>query len=301
MRVGGMVDATTTTSATVVAVKSDHVDDDNHRTMEKRRLCLRTLKGYFMSTKNSSDYAARRQKAKRDHGSGAGVVLPPDFTVPFCRRCNHPTPTARWNASTTAAAAAPTHVPPHHGLCPFHDDFYNSGSYEILNLIVDGNLLSCEACIYQFHNGRLNKKLCHVDGCERKKKTRPGDKQKSGDGNSNMNPGDGASNCGSVHVNDEDFRDKSDQKERRRCDGDVNGKKNTAAGRGTGCHSKMSSPAVAWMGAGNDVRITRRASSQVTQTSETKTKADIVNKSSIDQSSQSTVMERGPPDVARSE
>ena len=65
-----------------------------------------------MSTGNSSDQAERKR---------ADVEAPP---VPFCHRC-------RDSASSL----------PHHGLCPHHTDFYNSGSYEILNLVVDGCIL----------------------------------------------------------------------------------------------------------------------------------------------------------------
>ena len=116
-----------------------------------------------------------------------------------------------------AASSMQRAAPPHHGLCPFHDDFYNSGSYEILNLIVDGNLLSCEACAYQFDHGRPNKELCHIDGCERKRDTRSGKKRTSGGGDSRINSVVDASNRGTVRVND---GKKSERKEMRRCDGD---------------------------------------------------------------------------------
>jgi hypothetical protein len=132
----------------------------------KRQQCLRSLKEYFMSTKNSSTYATQLQQR--------GMIASSVTAVPFCHRCN--------NSQSSATIA------PHHGLCPHHADFYNSGSYEILNLIVDGNLLNCEACMYQFEHGRLNKELCHIDGCERKKKVNGKNKSKKtlvvGDGSS---------------------------------------------------------------------------------------------------------------------
>ena len=124
----------------------------------KRQQCLRSLKDYFMSTKNSSTYATQLQQR--------GMIASPTTAIPFCHRC--------YSQSSATIAS----VLPHHGLCPHHADFYYSGSYEILNLIVDGNLLNCEACMYQFEHGRLNKDLCHIDGCERKKKVNGKNKSK---------------------------------------------------------------------------------------------------------------------------
>eukprot|EP00804_Cyclotella_cryptica_P007386 CCRYP_002601-RA/>CCRYP_002601-RA protein AED:0.16 eAED:0.16 QI:1171/1/1/1/1/1/4/1309/1304 len=106
-----------------------------------KRQCLHELKEYFMSTQNSSEYA-RKKHGSKDHPS------PP--IVPFCLPCKNPVLTL-----------------PHHGLCPKHADFFNSGSYEILNLIVDGNRIGCEACVFHFENGRPNKHLQHIVGCER--------------------------------------------------------------------------------------------------------------------------------------
>jgi hypothetical protein len=103
-----------------------------------------------MSTQNSSVYARKHQHSD-DHPS------PPQ--VPFCIACKNPA----------------TQLP-HHGLCPKHADFFNSGSYEILNLVVDGNILKCEACSYHFDNGRPNKQLEHIDGCEKGKKKKGTDK-----------------------------------------------------------------------------------------------------------------------------
>ena len=107
----------------------------------RKRECLRRLKEYFMSTGNSSDQAERKR---------ADVEAPP---VPFCHRC-------RDSASSL----------PHHRLCPHHTDFYNSGSYEILNLVVDGCILGCGACVHQFDQGRPSKDLPHGRGCKRTKR-----------------------------------------------------------------------------------------------------------------------------------
>lgn len=104
-----------------------------------KRQCLHELKEYFMSTQNSSSYARKHQNSD-DHPA------PP--RVPFCIACKNPA----------------TQLP-HHGLCPKHADFFNSGSYEILNLLVDGNILKCEACSFHFDNGRPNKQLPHATGC----------------------------------------------------------------------------------------------------------------------------------------
>ncbi|KAL7486337.1 LOW QUALITY PROTEIN: hypothetical protein ACHAW6_011928 [Cyclotella cf. meneghiniana] len=142
---------------------SDKVDSPESYTKEiqsvsaslVKRKCLHELKEYFMSTQNSSEYA-RAKHGRTDHPS------PP--LVPFCRPCN--------NSAMRL---------PHHGLCPKHVDFFNSGSYEILNLIVDGNRIGCEACEFHFQNGRPNKHLEHIAGCERRnkkggqKKSRPND------------------------------------------------------------------------------------------------------------------------------
>lgn len=119
----------------------------------KKRQCLHDLKEYFMATNNSSEYARSNPNAHSQ--------LP---LVPFCHVCINPT-------------LANQHLP-HHGLCPKHADFYDSGSYEILNLIVDGNEIGCEACVYQFDMGRRNKSLEHDVRCERsgggKKKSEKG-------------------------------------------------------------------------------------------------------------------------------
>ena len=107
-----------------------------------------------MSTKNSSAYASK-------HSS----IAPP--IVPYCHKCKYESKTA--DASLSQSQSSTLSTLPHHGLCPKHSDFYNSGSYEVLNLIVDGNLLDCEACIHQFRSGRLNKKLVHCGQCTRGK------------------------------------------------------------------------------------------------------------------------------------
>ena len=106
-----------------------------------KRQCIHELKEYFMSTQNSSDYAKKHQNSS-DH------PVPPQ--VPFCIACSHPATKL-----------------PHHGLCPKHNDFFNSGSYEILNLLVDGNILKCEACSFHFEKGRPNKDLEHIQGCQK--------------------------------------------------------------------------------------------------------------------------------------
>ena len=106
-----------------------------------------------MSTKNSSTYA-------RKHRSSDAYPVPPQLL--FCIACKNPATKL-----------------PHHGLCPKHNDFFNSGSYEILNLLVDGNLLKCEACTFHFENGRPNKLLEHIAGCEKGGKKRSNDKMSS--------------------------------------------------------------------------------------------------------------------------
>lgn len=136
--------------------------DEREEGMNKRQQCLRSLKEYFMSTKNSSTYATQLQQRG---------IASPTTAVPFCHNCSN-------NQSSVTISPTASLVLPHHGLCPYHADFYNSGSYEILNLIVDGNLLNCEACMYQFEHGRLNKELCHIDECERKKKVTGKNKSK---------------------------------------------------------------------------------------------------------------------------
>ncbi|KAL7554506.1 hypothetical protein ACHAWF_017963 [Thalassiosira exigua] len=114
-----------------------------------KRERLREFKEYFMSTRNSAKCA--RSKT-------------PDFeppSAPFCRRCrmdSHP-PLTQLSQNSMSL--------PHHGLCPLHPDFYDSGSYEILNLVVDGNLLGCRACAKQFDAGRPDKTLSHENGCKR--------------------------------------------------------------------------------------------------------------------------------------
>lgn len=106
-----------------------------------KRQCLHELKEYFMSTQNSSEYARKNQNSN-------DYPTPPQ--MPFCIACKNP--------STQL---------PHHGLCPKHADFFVSGSYEILDLLVDGNILQCEACMFHFDNGRPNKHLEHMAGCEK--------------------------------------------------------------------------------------------------------------------------------------
>lgn len=125
-----------------------------------KRQCLHELKEYFMSTQNSSEYARKHQHSD-DHPA------PPK--VPFCIACK--------NSATQL---------PHHGLCPKHADFFNSGSYEILNLLVDGNILKCEACSFHFDNGRPNKQLQHIDGCEKGRKKKTGAKNASNGSQKNI-------------------------------------------------------------------------------------------------------------------
>jgi len=102
----------------------------------KKEQVINHLKSYFMTTKNSSDYAKK-----------ANVEAP---LVPFCHRCTNT-----------------IEYLPHHALCPKHPDFFNSGSYEILCILVDGFDHKCEACMFQFDNGRPNKKLTHAPTCNR--------------------------------------------------------------------------------------------------------------------------------------
>eukprot|EP00984_Skeletonema_dohrnii_P013522 scaffold5596_cov132-Skeletonema_dohrnii-CCMP3373.AAC.2 len=113
-----------------------------------KQRCIRSLKEYFMSTQNSAACA----QSKLNSSSG-GMELP---LVTFCHNCN--------NQNNNALSQVP-----HHGLCPKHEDFFVSGSYEILNLIVDGNLLGCNACMHHFENGRPNKQLVHLENCKRYK------------------------------------------------------------------------------------------------------------------------------------
>ena len=122
-------------------------EDSSSIPLTKQR-CIRNLKGYFMSTQNSAAYA----QSKLNSSSG-GMELP---LVTFCHNCN--------NQNNNALSQVP-----HHGLCPKHEDFFVSGSYEILNLIVDGNLLGCNACMHHFENGRPNKQLVHLENCKRYK------------------------------------------------------------------------------------------------------------------------------------
>ncbi|KAL7539465.1 hypothetical protein ACHAXR_010606 [Thalassiosira sp. AJA248-18] len=169
--------------------RKHHGDNVN----ESRDL-LQELKRYFMSTKNSSTFAQKQQSINNEsNDNGFQHHAPP--TVSFCHKCkannssnNPPPPISQQSVSTTAATL------PHHGLCPHHPDFYNSGSYEILNLIVDGNLLGCDACIYQFEKGRLNKKLVHGNGCKRRKKNKKSKKQKEVGGG-------GGGDCGKTKTN----------------------------------------------------------------------------------------------------
>ena len=291
-----------TTAPTEAPIRKDDGDGDDDDMMGIRQRCLHSLKKYFMSTKNSSKYAMhlQRQQAKRNHGSGAGILLPTDLAVPFCRRCSRPS-SASSRSTSTAAAAMPSHVPPHHGLCPHHDDFYGSGSYEILNLIVDGNLLKCEACVYQFDHGRLNKALCHIDGCERKK--RVGNNEKNGGGGggrANKTSGDSGSNFGGDCADGKESYGKDNTKERGSSDGDEIGKNHFGGGIGTGNLPTISSPAAAGTSTGAGVRSTRSANSQLSPPpgaamhGQTQTKADAVSKSSFDQGSQSVVQEQGP-------
>ena len=293
--------ATNTTAPTAAPTRKDDGDGDDDDMMGIRQRCLRSLKKYFMSTKNSSKYAMhlQRQQAKRNHGSGAGIMLPNALAVPFCRRCNRPSSASSRSAST-AAAAVPSHVPPHHGLCPHHDDFYGSGSYEILNLIVDGNLLKCEACVYQFDHGRLNKALCHIDGCERKKRVGNNEKNGGGGGRANKTSSDSGSNFGGDCADGKESYGKDNTKERGSSDGDESGKNHFGGGIRTGNLPTISSPAAAWTSTGAGVRSTRSANSQLSPPpgaamhGQTQTKADAVSKSSIDQGSQSVVKEQGP-------
>ena len=117
-----------------------------------KKQCLHEFKEYFMSTQNSSEYARKNQNSA-DHPA------PPQ--VPFCIACKNPA----------------THLP-HHGLCPKHSDFFVSGSYEILNLLVDGNISQCEACMFHFDKGRPDKHLEHIVECpkggKQKEVNRPG-------------------------------------------------------------------------------------------------------------------------------
>lgn len=117
-------------------------------TMTKQQ-CIRSLKEYFMSTQNSAAYAQNKHNS-----SSGGMELP---LVTFCHNCNN-------RNSNNALSQVP-----HHSLCPRHEDFFVSGSYEILNLIVDGNLLGCTACMHHFRNGRPNKQLDHLENCKRYK------------------------------------------------------------------------------------------------------------------------------------
>lgn len=174
---GGEHNATPTIIGATTATDVNSVDDDI--VIKRRQQCLRKLKEYFMSTNNSSSYA------KQQHHKQERNKMPASLTIPFCRRCNHPAAAATTTTTTASPAATASHalLPPHHGLCPQHSEFFDSGSYEILNLIVDGYLLaSCKACMYQFDNGgRMNKSLCHADGCLRRKKSK---KKKSSDSSS---------------------------------------------------------------------------------------------------------------------
>ena len=300
--VGTTAGATTNTTATTAApTRKDDGDGDDDDMMEKRQRCLRSLKKYFMSTKNSSKYAMRlqRQQAKQNHGSGAGIVLPTALAVPFCFRCNRPS-SASSRSTSTAAAAMPSHVPPHHGLCPHHADFYGSGSYEILNLIVDGNLLKCEACVYQFDHGRLNKALCHIDGCERKKRAGNNEKNGGGGRSANKTSSDSGNNFGGDCADGKEMHGKDNTKKRGSVDGDEIGTNHFGGGKGTGNLPTMSTPAAAWTSTGAGVRSTRSANSQpspplgAAMHGQTQTKADAVSNSSIDQGSQSVVQEQGP-------
>ena len=121
---------------------------ESSSTPQTKQRCIRSLKEYFMSTQNSAAYA----QSKLNSSSG-GMELP---LVTFCHNCN--------NQNNNALSQVP-----HHGLCPKHEDFFVSGSYEILNLIVDGNLLGCNACMHHFENGRPNKQLVHLENCKRYK------------------------------------------------------------------------------------------------------------------------------------
>ncbi|KAL7464470.1 hypothetical protein ACHAXS_004805 [Conticribra weissflogii] len=116
---------------------SNHQAKKEDQTKRQKEHIIRDLKNYFMSTKNSSEYAKK-----------ISLETP---LVPFCHRC-------------TKATANNL---PHHALCPKHPDFFNSGSYEILCILVDGFDHKCEACMFQFDNGRPNKKLGHSSRCNR--------------------------------------------------------------------------------------------------------------------------------------
>jgi len=118
---------------------------------KQKQTIIQDLKEYFMSTNNSSIYAEQQSSS----------IIPP--MVPFCHKCNNSASTLQQSQLSQSTSR----TIPHHSLCPHNPDFYNSGSYEILNLIVDGNILGCNSCIYQFQNGKLNKQLVHDGGCKR--------------------------------------------------------------------------------------------------------------------------------------
>jgi len=120
---------------------------------QQKQTIIQDLKEYFMSTNNSSIYAEQSS------------VTPP--MVPFCHKCNNSASTLQQSQLSQSTTLTQSRTIPHHSLCPHNPDFYNSGSYEILNLIVDGNILGCNSCIYQFNNGKLNKQLVHEGGCMR--------------------------------------------------------------------------------------------------------------------------------------
>ena len=126
-----------------------------------KQQCIRSLKAYFMSTQNSAVYAQN----KLNSSNGGGMELP---LVTFCHNCNN-------NNNNALLSQVP-----HHSLCPKHEDFFVSGSYEILNLIVDGNILGCTACMHHFRNGRPNKQLLHLENCKRYKKAKDGRVGKKG-------------------------------------------------------------------------------------------------------------------------
>ena len=151
------------TATAVTTMSTSTTTNTTSKPPTNKEECIQNFKQYFMSTQNSSDYANKKLQS--------GSMVPP--RVPFCYKCN-----ANNNKSTVLSQL------PHHGLCPQHEDFYISGSYEILNLIVDGNLLGCNACIYHFTNGRPNKALEHLEHCKRCKR-----KSKGGGGSGRKSSG----------------------------------------------------------------------------------------------------------------
>ena len=127
----------------------------------RRRQCIRELQEYFALTENSSAAASRK-----------GLAPP---AVPFCRKCEGAAAAAAAGPPPSSQTSSSSSLP-HHVLCTRHPQFCVSGSYEILDLIVDGDRAGCAACAYQFDHGRPDKALRHGNGCKRANKT----KQKGG-------------------------------------------------------------------------------------------------------------------------